>query len=181
VLTRSGIGVEASEGEVSSAEVSPERLDYLKWSCEHLAAAFEHETTRTDRIRDHATAAFAALPVFVGLAASSDAWKSGDVGVWWCKLLTFAFAGWALAAWYAVVRVDAHPRISVALFTADDGKDREHDHEFRVLRVRDYLVEAVADGQMRGSALAARRRAALLATCATIVFAGLPLLLKVLR
>jgi hypothetical protein len=168
-------------GEASGSGASPERVEYLKWSCEHLAAAFEHETTRTDRIRDQATAAFLALPVFVGLAAGSEAWKADNLGVSVCRVLALICAAVALGAWYMVVRVDVHPRISVALFTADDGKEREEDFEFRVLRVRDYLVEAVADGQARGSALASRRRWALLATCVTILFAGLPLLLKTLR
>lgn len=158
--------------------VPPQRAEYLKWSCELLWSAFEHETARADRIRDQATAAFLALPVFIGLAMQAEAWKCENAGIAICRVLTVVCGAWALVAWYLVARVEHHPRLSIALFSADEERGRMDDCSPLVDRTRDYLRDAVDAGQKRGSELAKRRRWALIATVVTMVFAGLPLLLK---
>jgi len=98
-----------------------------------------------------------------------------------CRVLTLGCAGWALVAWYHVMRVAKHPEMATDVFTIGEDKDWKDDFEKRVRIVRRYLIDAVNDGQERGDALANGRRLALLASVATLVFAGLPLLLKELR
>jgi hypothetical protein len=167
-----------SMSEVPREEPPSQHAEYLKWSCGLLWSAFEHETARADRIRDQATAAFLALPVFIGLAMQAAAWKSENPGVALCRILTFVCATWALVTWYLVARVEYHPRLSIALFNAEEERGRERNCSPLIERTRDYLRGAVDDGQKRGSELAKRRRWALLATVVTMVFAGLPMLLK---
>jgi hypothetical protein len=178
VLARSESEEQGSDGEPFEEKGSPERLEHLRWSSDLLWSAFEHETERTDRIRDQASAAFLALPVFVGLAMQSSAWNLDNPGVKACRVLTFACAAWALVSWYLVARVDYHPRLSVELFDAKEERARAHDATPLVARIKGYLLKAVDDGQKRGSDLARKRRLALIATVVTMVFAGLPMLLK---
>lgn len=180
-VERSAMSAADTKGEVSTSGASPERLDYLKWSCERLEVAHEHETSRADRIRDQASTVFLALPVFVGLVVSSDAWKEPGTAMFLCRLLTLGCAGWSLVAWYRVMRVGKHPEMATDVFTIGEDTDWKDDVEKRVRIARTYLLEAVKDGQERGDALANGRRHALLASVATLVFAGLPLLLKELR
>lgn len=131
-----------------AAEHERARLEYLRWSCDQLAAHLRGQWERKARIEAKIGGVVAVLNVFAGFVllprtgvASSPVLAGAILTIRVGVLL--ALSG-VLVCWFLAVRVGGVENLNAQAFVADDGTTADADFPHRYRRVRDNLTDALA-------------------------------------
>lgn len=158
---------------VAPATPSPDptqQVNFLRWSCDRLAAQLESERTRRSTIRRdaHATMLLAFIPLGFYLSATRGITLSTVEAV--LAVILILVVGLDMAFWCAAMRVKPVTAFNDEALTQHDGTVAENDFEARYRGVRDHFQGCVRSAERTGSDLAQWRSWCLwLATVAVVL------------
>lgn len=135
--------------ETPQPEAPRQRADYLRWSCDQLAALLRGQWERKARIESKIGAVVAVLNVFAGFVliprsgvANNPTLAGAILAVRIGSLVALSVV---LVLWFLAIRVGDVENLNARAFTDDDGHPTSGaDYAFRYNRVRDNLTDALA-------------------------------------
>lgn len=175
------MSVSESQGGASTTGASPERRDYLKWSCDRLSATLESENAARANLRTQSHAGFLLVPPVLAysltrIAVANTPWVL--VVKAQCDFVVVLASICALVGWYQVMKVTKVPGLNVAVFVADEGTAAHEDYEHRYVRARHCLTIAVDAAQQGGNTIGIWRKWSLRATLIAVIAAAAPIIVE---
>ena len=143
------------------------KLDYLRWSCDHLEGLYSREDERWRRTDEKTAQAVAAAAGSGGLALSALSPPLGRIA----PMAFLGVAGVLLTVFFAyrTLSIREKPVLSTSTFVADDGSATSEDWHSRTQRYRSNLLMAIRRTRNRAEVKARLLHACQFCSLATIL------------
>lgn len=135
--------------ETPTPEACRQRAEYLRWSCDQLAALLRGHWERKARIESKAGGVVAVLNVFAGLVLMSRGQVPASQplagAILTVRIGALVALSGVLLCWFLAVKVGPVESVNARAFTDDDGTTAAWDFAHRYNRVRENLLDALKE------------------------------------